>query len=126
VTGYRGWHGVTDPSGSLICVSYEPIEGSLACKFTGGIYIFEGVPENKYQCLIRSKFAGSYFRKQIKDKYPCIDPKGAVIPAKLDESGVRQKQAKQAKQWLEEAYNPTLNLFGEATPGPQAKQRRKL
>jgi hypothetical protein len=120
---YSGWRGVTDPSHSLICVSYEPIQGSLACRFKTGVYVFEGVPENKYQILLKSPFAGSYFHKQIKDKYPCYNPQGILIPAKLDDSAVKAKQAKQAKKRLEAVPELTMNLFGEVERGSRAKKQ---
>ena len=71
--GFRGWHGVTDHLHILLAVSYEPIEGTLACRFsTGEPVIFSNVPEEKYQILLRHKFAGSYFRKHIRAKYAVL------------------------------------------------------
>ncbi len=69
---YDGWHGVTDHLFILMAVSFEPVDGLLCCKFrTGEPVVFAGVPEAVYQSLLRNKFAGSYFRKHIRGKYPC-------------------------------------------------------
>jgi hypothetical protein len=125
---YSGWRGVQDPSYSLLAASYEPVEGHLAIRFKSGIYVFEGVPEHKYTCLIRSIYAGAYFRTQIKDKYPCIDPLGNLLPAKVDNSPVKRKQAKQAKQAkarLDAVPSMTMNLFGEVEPGKPQKQEKR-
>jgi hypothetical protein len=104
------------------------MEGTLACRFksTADAYIYLEVPEAKYQSLIRSKFAGSYFRKQIKDKYTCIAPNGIPLPAKMDDSPIKAKQAKQAKKRLEAVKSPTLDLFGMVLPGnpPQPGEKR--
>jgi hypothetical protein len=122
---YSGWRGLTDPSYSLLAASYEPVQGHLAIRFKSGIYVFEGVPEHKYTCLIRSIYAGAYFRTQIKDKYPCIDPLGHLIPAKLDDTPVKRKQAKQAKARLESVPSMTLDLFGNPEPGNPQKQEKR-
>ena len=107
IRAYSGWRGVTDPSGSLICASYEPIEGALAIRFKGErIYVFEGVPEAVYQSLIRTPFAGSYFRKKIKDTYPSMDPKGNLIPAKMDDKPVKAKLKSMAEKRLKEVKSP--------------------
>ena len=75
--GFRGWHGVTDKSNNLLAVSYEPIEGTLACRFKSRQepYLYQNVPENVYQILLRSPYAGSYFRKYVKDKYALLGEK---------------------------------------------------
>jgi hypothetical protein len=72
--GYRGWHGVTDKSNNLLAISYEPISGVLACRFKSRVepYLYDGVPENIYQIRLRSPYAGSYFRKHVRDKYKLI------------------------------------------------------
>jgi hypothetical protein len=105
----------------MLAVCYEPVEGSLACRFRSGIYVFQGVPENQYQILIKSPFAGSYFRKTIKDKYPCINPQGNPIPAKLDDSAVKAKQKRQAKKRLAAVPSPQWDLFGMELPKLAAK-----
>lgn len=118
---HRGWRGVTDPSYSLLAVCFEPVEGTLACRFRSGVYVFLGVPEAQYQILIKSPFAGAHFRKTIKDKYPCINPQGNPIPAKLDNSAVKEKQKKQAKKRLAAVPIPQLDLFGMELPKPAAR-----
>jgi len=80
--GYRGWHGVTDHLHILIAISYEPIDGTLGCKFcTGEPVIFVNVPETVYQSLLRNKYAGSYFRRHIKPKYAVMgEPLKPYVP----------------------------------------------
>ena len=124
--GYAGWHGISDHLHILLAVSYEPVDGSLACRFntTEEPVVYLKVEEHRYNCLLRSKFAGSYFRKHIRGKYECISD-GRLIPAKLDDAPVKAKQAKQAKKRLEAVASPERDLFGpiEATPGNRAKKR---
>ena len=123
--GYAGWHGISDHLHMLLAVSYEPVDGSLACRFntTPQPVVYLKVEEHRYNCLLRSKFAGSYFRNHIRGKYECISD-GRLIPAKLDDAPVKAKQAKQAKKRLEAVTSPERDLFGpiEATPG-RAKKR---
>jgi hypothetical protein len=78
--GYAGWHGVTDKSNQLLAICYEPIEGTLGCRFKSRQepYLFTNVPENVYQVMLRTPYAGSYFRKHVKGKYPMI---GENLPA---------------------------------------------
>jgi hypothetical protein len=120
---YSGWRGVTDHLHILLAVSFEPVEGSLACRFnTGEPLIHVGVPEAKYQTLIHSPFAGSYYRKFIRSKYPC--PYNDVAPKyKPEGDGPARKREKQAKERLAavgEAKPIELTLFGEIS-GSQRK-----
>ncbi len=110
--GYAGWHGVTDKSGCLLCISYEPIEGTLACRFKSrpDPYIYLNVPENIYQVLLRSPFAGSYFRKNVRDKYPMM---GEDVP-----SPYQPKEKPSAKNLKPVQYpNPQRDLFGTVIHG---------
>jgi hypothetical protein len=126
---FSGWRGVTDPSGSLVCVSYEPIEGTLACRFKSlaEAYIYEGVPEAKYQVLISSPYAGTYFRKQIKDKYPCVRPDGIRIPAKMYYPDAPKKKLEAlSRKRLEEVPVQDWGLFGpiHSVPKPTGKRSK--
>ena len=71
---YSGWRGVTDKSNNLLAISYEPIEGTLACRFKSRQepYLYANVPESIYQILLRSPYAGSYFHKHVKGKYALV------------------------------------------------------
>ena len=112
---YSGWRGVTDHKHSLIAVSYDPMDGYLGCRFhsTDTPYIYAGVPEAKYQTLIHSPYAGSYFRKHIMGAYRCLNE--IPPPYQGDESGIAAKRAKQAQKRLDDArmVQPIeMDLFG--------------
>ena len=69
---HRGWRGVTDKLNILIAVSYEPTEGHLCCRFNHGEdLIHVGVPEKCYRAIVNSLFGGSYYRKFVRNQYPC-------------------------------------------------------
>jgi hypothetical protein len=109
----------------MLAVSYEPIERILACRFKTGVYVFEGVPEVLYQHLIKSTFAGAYFRTQIRGKYPGFNPEGIPIPAKTDDSAVTAKQKMQAAKRLKEAPKApemAMTLFGPEMIGKRKKK----
>lgn len=105
--GYRGWHGVTDPKHILLAVCYEPIDGTLACRFnTGDPVMHINVPEVKYEILLKSPFAGSYYRKHIKPKYPYLpgtEPKRGVKVAENVEA-IRAKREMLDAQRVAEAH----------------------
>jgi KTSC domain len=102
--GFRGWHGVTDPQHVLIAVSYEPVEGTLACKMVSGEpVIHSGVPEAQYQILLKSPFAGSHYRRFIRPKYPVLNPK----PAKFKAGPLPEKKLPKV-----EYPSPQRDLFG--------------
>lgn len=111
--GYRGWHGVTDPKHILLAVCYEPIDGTLACRFnTGDPVMHINVPEVKYQILLKSPFAGSYYRKHIKPKYPYLpgtEPKRGVKVAENVEA-IQAKREKLNLQRLSETRNTTYGF----------------
>ena len=114
--GYAGWHGIQDHLHQLIAVSYEPIEGHLCCRFhsTDEVYIYVGVPEAKYQTLLKSPYAGSYFRKFIKGVHRCLNE---VPPEyKPTGDGPQKKATALAKKRLAEVTTHSqvvTNLFGE-------------
>jgi hypothetical protein len=113
---YQGWHGVTDHLHILIAISYEPVGQSLACKFnTGEPLIHVGVPERQYQILLSSPYAGSYYRKHIRSRYPCPDA-FCPPPYKPEGDGPARKHAAQAKERLDQVQESrpiTLDLFGD-------------
>ena len=105
--GFRGWHGVQDHLHILIAVSYEPIDGTLACKMCSGDPICHlNVPEVEYRKLLRSKFAGSYYRKHIRGKYSVM---GTPPPA-YDAPVPAEKHLPKAA--IPKATQPQMNLFG--------------
>ena len=122
--GYAGWKGVTDHLHILIAVSYEPVEGTLACRMnTGEPIIHVGVPERMYQILLHSPFAGSYYRKNIRTRYPCPYADNPP-PYKPKENGPSVKRMLLGRKRLEavtEAKPIQTDLFGEILGGHRQK-----
>ena len=53
-------------------MTYVPEGGILACHFNQGEdLVHVDVPEECYQAIIHSPFGGSYYRKYVRNKYPC-------------------------------------------------------
>lgn len=124
--GYSGWHGVTDHLHILIAVSYEPVSGDLACRFNSGAdWIYYEVPEQKYQILIRSPYAGSYFRKHIKEKFrcECLSPAPkSMVP--LSDAPEKKLAAMAAKR-LSETPQMEHTLFGPVPIQEKCQPKRK-
>lgn len=119
--GYSGWHAICDEKHMLLSVSYEPVEGSLFCRmWSGDTWRFCAVPENKYLILLRSKFAGSYFRKFIMRSYRCEDMNG--IPMAFKASKPPEKKLQKV-----DYPNPERGLFGPmpVIPGACRPKRKK-
>ena len=58
-------------SSNIRSVGYQPNAQILELEFhSGGIYRYSGVPEMICTNLMRAESKGSYFHKQIKDRYP--------------------------------------------------------
>lgn len=95
------------------------MEGTLACRFKSREqpYLYANVPENAYQILLRSPYAGSYFRKQIRDKYPLI---GEKLPAPYQP---REKPTPKDLQPIVEIVRET-NLWGEVIRSHSRKPSR--
>lgn len=117
--GYAGWHAVTDPSGMLLAVSFEPTEGTLVCRFSGGqIVIHLAVTERIYSILIRSPYAGTYYRKYVQSHFQIAE----VVPADHQPSdaakgAIRAKNKLLSDQRLaniKTVHPAQTNLFGEA------------
>lgn len=122
---YSGWRGVQDHKHSLLAISYEPIEGTLACRFASSdvAYMYAGVPERIYEILLHSPFAGSYLRKHVMRSYRCLNEQPP--PYAGDDSGIQHKREKQAEERLDavgEAKPIELTLFGEIS-GSQWKRK---
>jgi len=81
---YRGWRGVTDPSHVLLAVQYEPVSGTLACRFasTEEPYAYLEVPENIYDILCRTPYAMAYLRKHVVGRYTCLNEKPPAFKPK--------------------------------------------
>jgi hypothetical protein len=125
VNDHRGWRGVSDHLHILLAVQYEPDHGWLCCRFnTGEPLIHEGVPESMYIAIVQSKFGGAYYRKHVRNKFPC--PYATIPPPYKPESDApQQKLKKMAAKRLKET--PHVNsiqadLFGQI-PGFPAQQQ---
>ncbi len=58
-------------SRSLQSVGYDPRPGILEIEFTNGsVYQYLDVPDTVYQELMAAPSHGTYFREQIRDRYP--------------------------------------------------------
>ena len=122
---HRGWRGVTDPKHVLIAVSFEPVEGSLACRMCNGEdRIHLAVPERLYRILLRSPYAGAYYRKYIARQFLLLNPPEAK-PFRSAElyAAIAAKGKILRRKRLVAAEHPETNLFGEAIPGPTRKRR---
>jgi len=59
-------------STNLLSVGYDPGSKVLEIAFkSGGVYQYSGVPEKRYQSLMKAKAIGSYFIREIKPWYAC-------------------------------------------------------
>jgi len=57
-------------SSDLKSVDYDPTTHLLEIEFhSGGVYQYSGVPESVHAGLMAASSHGSYFHKNIKDKY---------------------------------------------------------
>jgi KTSC domain len=73
------WYGVCDNKHMLLTVCYG--NGILCVRFNTGTSGFHmGVPERIYEILLRSKFAGSYYRKYVRDVYPYTSLEAPAVP----------------------------------------------
>ena len=69
---HRGWRGVTDNLHILLAVTYVPEGGILACHFNQGAdLVHVDVPEKCYRAITTSPYGGSYYRKNVRNKYLC-------------------------------------------------------
>ena len=116
--GYAGWHAVTDPSGMLLAVSFDPTGEMLVCRFKGGqMVIHLAVTERIYGILIRSPYAGTYYRKYVQSCYQIAQ----VVPAPHRESkdakaAIQAKSKRLADKRLaavKTVYPAQTNLFGK-------------
>ena len=117
---YGGWHPVCDHRHSLIAVSYEPVEGTLCCKFhsTEQPYLYAGVPENIFHILLRSKYAGAYLRKHVIGRYRCLNEKPKPYEPK-------EKIVKRLPE-REVSMSPQMDLFGVVVSASLAKRLARV
>jgi hypothetical protein len=54
-------------------VGYDAENGLLEIEFrSGSVYQDNGVPQETYAGLVAAPSIGSFFHKNIKDRYPCL------------------------------------------------------
>jgi len=59
-------------STNVASVGYDPKSKVLEIQFkSGGVYQYSGVPEKRYQSLMKASAIGSYFVREIKPWYAC-------------------------------------------------------
>ena len=59
-------------STNVASVGYDPKSKVLEIQFkSGGIYQYSGVPEKRYQSLMKAKAIGHYFTTDIRPWYSC-------------------------------------------------------
>ena len=102
----------------LLAVSFDPTDGTLVCRFAGGqMVIHLAVTERIYSILIRSPFAGTYYRKYVQSRFQIAE----VIPAEHQESKAAKAAIKAKNRHLAEqrlanvktVHTAQTNLFGE-------------
>lgn len=55
-------------------ISYSPETKIMIVKFkTGGLYLYDDVPVSKVTAMRESESKGSYFSKNIKNLYKCVN-----------------------------------------------------
>ena len=108
---HRGWRGVTDNLHILLAVTYVPEGGILACHFNQGVdLVHTDVPEKCYQAIIHSPYGGSYYRKNVRNKYPC--PFAECPPPYKPEPVLTKKKIAPVKEKLDgPAQPPQMSLF---------------
>lgn len=58
-------------SSNLQSVGYDSSQNRLEIEFHGGrVYQYTGVPESIYRGLMNAKSHGTYFHRNIKNRYP--------------------------------------------------------
>lgn len=57
-------------SSDLVSVGYDPTSLILEIEFKTGVYQYDGVPTEVYQCLRGAASVGRYFHAFIKNGYP--------------------------------------------------------
>lgn len=59
-------------STNIASVGYDAGTKTLEIEFkSGGVYQYAGVPEKRYDALMKSPAIGSYFHREIKPWYVC-------------------------------------------------------
>lgn len=61
-------------SGNLKAVGYDKASQTLDVQFSSGrIYRYSGVSPSVHQELIAAESIGSYFARNVRNKFPCVD-----------------------------------------------------
>ena len=59
-------------SANIVSVGYDAGTKVLEIEFKGGgVYQYAGVPEKRYDLLMKASAIGSYFVREVKPWYPC-------------------------------------------------------
>jgi hypothetical protein len=57
-------------SSNIKAIGYDPAKGRLQVEFLhGGVYQYEGVPQEAYDGLLKAKSIGSHFFKHIRSAF---------------------------------------------------------
>ena len=59
-------------SNNIVSVGYDSETEILEIEFNNGAYQYSGVPKVVHSGLMSASSAGSYFHRNIKDKYACV------------------------------------------------------
>lgn len=61
---------IIENSSNIAEVNYNESNRSLTVRFhTGGVYLYESVPQKIYEDLINAESVGSYFYKNVRNHY---------------------------------------------------------
>lgn len=59
-------------STNIASVGYDAGTKTLEIEFrSGGVYQYAGVPEKRYECLMKTSAIGRFFHREIKPWYAC-------------------------------------------------------
>ncbi|MEG6509263.1 KTSC domain-containing protein [Methyloligella sp. 2.7D] len=59
------------PSDVIRAFFYDVADRSLTVRFqSGGLYVYDEVPEEVYRALAEAPSRGTYFKEHIRDHYP--------------------------------------------------------
>jgi len=92
-----GWRSAGDNKKILLAVDYCRDGGLLSCRFysTNQPITYVGVPERIYGILLRTPYAGAYYRKYVLGKYPILGGPRHII---VDDSAIADAATKAKKR----------------------------